>query len=98
MLGRDGFLVGAEASYDVTSGKVTRYATALGYSAPEYAVTIHALENLNTYSASYYHRVSRDVEAGAKAIYNSKSATGGINLEVGAKACVNFLILDLAVN
>jgi len=86
VLGRDGFLLGAEASYDVTSGKITRYATALGFSAPEYAVTLHALENFNTYSASYYHRVSRDVEAGAKAIYNSKAATSGINLEVGAKA------------
>jgi len=86
VLGRDGFLLGAEASYDMASGKLTRYATALGYSAPEYAVTLHALDNMNTYSASYYHRVSRDVEAGAKAIYNTKAATSGINLEVGAKA------------
>jgi voltage-dependent anion channel protein 2 len=86
VLGRDGFLVGAEASYDAMSGQVTRYAAALGYSAPEYAVTIHGLGNLSTYSASYYHRVSRDVEAGAKAIYDTKSTTGGIALEVGAKA------------
>jgi voltage-dependent anion channel protein 2 len=86
VLGRDGFLLGAEAAYDVTSGKITRYASALGYSAPDYAVTLHALDNLNTYSVSYYHRVNRDVEAGAKAIYNSKAATSGINLEVGAKA------------
>jgi len=86
VIGRDGFLLGAEAAYDVTSGKITRYATALGFSAPEYAVTLHGLGNLSTYSASYYHRVSRDVEAGAKAIYDTKSTTGGIALEVGAKA------------
>jgi len=86
VIGRDGFLLGAEATYDVTSGKITRYATALGFSAPEYAVTLHGLGNLSTYSASYYHRVSRDVEAGAKAIYDTKSTTGGISLEVGAKA------------
>ncbi|KAG8966303.1 Mitochondrial porin [Tulasnella sp. 419] len=86
VLGRDGFLLGAEASYDVTSGSITRYAAALGFSAPEYAVTLHGLGNLSTYSASYYHRVSRDVEAGAKAIYDTKSTTGGISLEVGAKA------------
>jgi len=86
VVGRDGFLVGAEATYDVTSGKVTRYATALGFSAPEYAVTLHGLGNWSTYSASYYHRVSKDVEAGAKAIYDSKATNGGVSLEVGAKA------------
>ncbi|KAG6853055.1 hypothetical protein C0991_007199 [Blastosporella zonata] len=86
VFGRDGFLVGAEASYNVTEGNVTRYAAALGYNAPEYALTLHGLNNLKTFSASYYHRVSADVEAGAKAIYDSKSTTGGVALEVGAKA------------
>ncbi|KAF8887181.1 eukaryotic porin/Tom40 [Infundibulicybe gibba] len=86
VLGRDGFLLGAETAYNVTEGNITRYAAAVGYSAPEYAVTIHGLNNLNTFSASYYHRVSADVEAGAKAIYDSKSTHGGVALEVGAKA------------
>ncbi|CAA7265468.1 unnamed protein product [Cyclocybe aegerita] len=85
VLGRDGFLVGAEAAYNVTGGNITRYAAAVGYNAPEYAVTLHALNNLNTFSASYYHRVSRDVEAGAKAVYDSKSTHGGVALEVGTK-------------
>ncbi|KZT32888.1 voltage-dependent ion-selective channel [Sistotremastrum suecicum HHB10207 ss-3] len=86
VLGRDGFLVGGEASYNVTEGKITRYAAALGYSAPEYNVTLHGLGNLSTFSASYYHRVSRDVEAGAKAIYDTKATTSNVSLEVGAKA------------
>jgi voltage-dependent anion channel protein 2 len=86
VLGRDGFLLGAEASYNVTEGKVTRYAAAVGYSAPEYAVTLHGLGNLSTFSASYYHRVSPDVEAGAKAVYDTKSTTQTVALEVGAKA------------
>lgn len=86
MFGRDGFLVGGEASYNVTEGKISRYAAAIGYSAPEYAVTLHGLGNLSTYSASYYHRVSPDVEAGAKAVYDTKATTAGISLEVGAKA------------
>jgi len=85
VLGRDGFLVGGEASYNVTEGKVTRYATAIGFSAPEYAVTLHGLGNLSTFTASYYHRVSPDVEAGAKAIYDTKATTQGVSLEVGAK-------------
>jgi len=86
VFGRDGFLFGAEAAYNVTEGKITRYAAAVGYNAPEYAVTIHGLNNLNTFSASYYHRVSPDVEAGAKAVYDTKATTPGVNLEVGAKA------------
>jgi voltage-dependent anion channel protein 2 len=86
VLGRDGFLIGAEAAYNVREGNITRYAAAIGYNAPEYAVTIHGLNNLNTFSASYYHRVSADVEAGAKAVYDSKSTHGGVSLEVGAKA------------
>jgi voltage-dependent anion channel protein 2 len=86
VLGRDGFLVGAEAAYNVTDGVVTRYAAALGFNAPEYAVTIHGLNNFRTFSASYYHRVSPDVEAGAKAIYDSKSTNHGVALEVGTKA------------
>lgn len=65
---------------------MTRYAAAVGYNAPEYAITIHGLNNLKTFSASYYHRVSPDVEAGAKAVYDSKSTHGGVALEVGAKA------------
>ena len=86
VLGRDGFLLGAEASYNVQQGKVTRYSAAVGFSAPEYAVTLHGLGNLSTFSASYYHRVSADVEAGAKAIYDTKATTQGVSLEVGAKA------------
>ncbi|KAH6912666.1 voltage-dependent ion-selective channel [Coprinopsis sp. MPI-PUGE-AT-0042] len=69
VLGRDGFLAG---------GKVTRYAAALGYNAPEYAVTLHGLNSLNTFSASYYHRINRD------AIYDPKT-NGGVALEVGSK-------------
>lgn len=86
VFGRDGFLFGTQAAYNVTEGKVTRYAAALGYSAPEYAVTLHGLNNLNTFAASYYHRVSPDVEAGAKAIFDPKVNPSGVTLEVGTKA------------
>ena len=85
VIGRDGFLVGAEAAYNVTEGNITRYSVAAGYNAPEYALTLHGLNNLNTFSASYYHRVSGDVEAGAKAVYDFKATHGGVGIEVGAK-------------
>ncbi|TIB72014.1 voltage-dependent ion-selective channel [Wallemia mellicola] len=85
VVGKDGFLAGGEASYSVQDGKISKYAAAVGYSAPEYAVTLHGLNNLNVFAASYYHRVSRDVEAGAKAIYDTKVGPSNVNLEVGAK-------------
>lgn len=49
-------------------------------------MTLHGLGNGSIFSASYYHRVSKDVEAGAKAVYDTKATSGGVALEVGAKA------------
>jgi voltage-dependent anion channel protein 2 len=86
VIGRDGFLVGGEAAYNVTEGKVTGFAGAVAFNAPEYAVTLHGLHNFKTFSASYYHKVNADVEAGAKAIYDTKATHSGVALEVGAKA------------
>lgn len=85
VVGHDGFLVGAEASYNVTEGRVTRYSAAAGFSAPDYAVTFQGLSNFRTFAASYYHRVSPDVEAGAKAIYDAKATSPAVALEVGTK-------------
>ncbi|KAJ7079795.1 voltage-dependent ion-selective channel [Mycena belliarum] len=85
VVGRDGFLVGAEASYNVTEGRLNRYALAAGFNAPEYAVAVHALNDLKSFTASYYHRVSADIEAGAKAVYDPKLTNGGVSIEVGTK-------------
>ncbi|GAA5998905.1 porin [Rhodotorula paludigena] len=86
VVGRDGFLLGAESTYSVPTGAITRYALGLGYAAPSYTVTLHGLANLSVFSASYYHKVSKDVEAGAKAIYDSKAPASQVGLEVGTKA------------
>ena len=42
----------------MTDAKITKYAAsaAIGYSAPEYAVTLHGLGNLTTFAVSYNHR------------------------------------------
>ncbi|KAH8924884.1 hypothetical protein BT69DRAFT_1260875 [Atractiella rhizophila] len=83
--GRDGFHVGAEASYALPAASITRYSAAVGYSAADYTIALHGLSNLSLFSASYYHRVNRDVEAGAKAVWDSKSTVGGVAMEVGCK-------------
>ncbi|KAI9828998.1 MAG: hypothetical protein M1832_000021 [Thelocarpon impressellum] len=84
VLGHDGFLVGAEAGYDVQKAAVTRYAAAVGYSVPEYTAAVTATNNLSLFSASYFHKVNSQVEAGAKATWDSKG-NNAVGLEVASK-------------
>lgn len=84
MLGHEGFLVGAEAGYDVQRAAITKYSAAIGYSVPEYSAAITATNNLSVFSASYYHKVNSAVEAGAKATWDSK-ASSNVGLELASK-------------
>ncbi|KAL1916293.1 uncharacterized protein VTP21DRAFT_5910 [Calcarisporiella thermophila] len=84
VVARNGLLAGVEVAYDVHEAKITRYNTAVGYSTPEYTLTLHANNNLNLFSASYYHRVNTQVEAGGRAVWDAKS-NAAVALEVGTK-------------
>ena len=84
VIGHEGFVVGVEAGYDVSKAAITRYAAALGYSMPLYSAAITASNNLSIFSASYYHKVNSEVEAGAKASWDSK-AGNTVGLEVAGK-------------
>ncbi|PKY02220.1 outer mitochondrial membrane protein porin [Aspergillus campestris IBT 28561] len=84
VLGHEGFLVGAEGGYDVQKAAITKYSAAVGYSVPQYTAAITAASNLSVFSASYYHRVNPQVEAGAKATWDSKSGNS-VGLEVASK-------------
>jgi voltage-dependent anion channel protein 2 len=84
VLGHEGFLVGAEAGYDVQKAAITKYSAAIGYSIPQYAAAITASNNLSVFTASYYHKVNSEVEAGAKASWDSK-AGNNVALEVASK-------------
>ena len=83
-LGHEGFLVGAEGGYDVQKAAITKYSLAAGYSQGSYAAAITAANNLSIFSASYYHKVNAEVEAGAKATWDS-AAGGNVGLEVASK-------------
>ncbi|KAF9433636.1 Mitochondrial porin [Entomortierella beljakovae] len=89
VVSRDGFLLGSDFSYDVSGSYITRFAAAAGYTAPEYSVTLHANNSFKVFSASYYHRINADLEAGAKAVWDSKvpadKVKAPVALEVGAK-------------
>ena len=84
VLGHEGFLVGAEAGYDVQKASITKYAAAVGYTQPEYSAAITATNNLSVFAASYYHKVNSQVEAGAKATWDSK-AGNTVGMEVASK-------------
>ncbi|PQE26975.1 outer mitochondrial membrane porin protein [Rutstroemia sp. NJR-2017a BVV2] len=84
VIGQDGFLAGATAGYDVQKASITSYSAAVGYAAPTYSAAITAANNLSVFSASYYHKVNSQVEAGAKATWDSKSSSN-VGLEVASK-------------
>ncbi|GAN09528.1 voltage-dependent ion-selective channel [Mucor ambiguus] len=85
VVGHDGFLVGGEVAYGAKESKISRYHGAIGYSTREYAIAVHATNNMSQYTASYYHRVNPDLEASGKAIWSNKASINGVALEVGAK-------------
>ncbi len=84
VLGHEGFLAGASAGYDVNKAAVTAYSAAVGYVAASYSAAVTASDNLTLFAASYYHKVNSQVEASAKATWNSK-ATNTVGLEVATK-------------
>ncbi|KAL6873351.1 eukaryotic porin/Tom40 [Trichoderma longibrachiatum] len=84
VVGNEGFLAGASAGYDVNKAALTGYSAAVGYVAPQYSAAITATDNLSTFAASYYHKVNSQVEAGAKATWNSKTSNT-VGLEVASK-------------
>ncbi|KAL8693676.1 MAG: hypothetical protein Q9218_001533 [Villophora microphyllina] len=84
VFGREGFLVGAEAGYDVQKAAITRYAAAVGYAVPQYSAAITASNDFSVFSAAYYHKVNSEVEAGAKATWDSKGSNN-VGLEVASK-------------
>jgi hypothetical protein len=83
-LGHEGFLVGAEAGYDVQKAAITRYSAAIGYSAPAYTAAITATNSLSVFSASYYQQVNSQTEVGAKATWDSKAGSN-VGLELASK-------------
>ncbi|MCJ1468311.1 Mitochondrial porin [Pseudocyphellaria aurata] len=84
VIGHEGFLLGAEAGFDVQKAAITRYSAGIGYAMPEYSAALTAANSLSVFSASYYHKVNSEVEAGARATWDSKSSNN-VGLEVASK-------------
>lgn len=88
VIGHEGLVAGAEAGYDVQKAAVTRYSASVGYVAPEYTAAVTATNNLSVFTASYFHKVNSQVQAGAKTTYDSKNA-GSVGLEVAGRYVID---------
>ncbi|KAJ2785359.1 Mitochondrial porin [Coemansia javaensis] len=82
---REGALAGAELAYDLNSGAVTKTNSTIGYAGPDYQITLQGNNSLNLFQVAFFHRVSKEVEAGARAVYDYKNPEGGVSAELGAK-------------
>ncbi|KAJ1666674.1 Mitochondrial porin [Coemansia sp. RSA 1813] len=82
---RDGLLAGAELAYDLNSGAVTKTNSTVGYAGPDYLITLQGNNSLNLFQLAFYQRVTKNVEAGARAVYDYKNPEGGVSAELGSK-------------
>ncbi|KAJ3031361.1 UNVERIFIED_CONTAM: Mitochondrial porin [Siphonaria sp. JEL0065] len=84
LVGHDGVVLGGDVAYNVNDATINRYNLAAGYSTSEYQVGLHATAKFSHFTAFYFHKVNKSVEAGAKAIWN-KAASDAVSIEVGTK-------------
>ncbi|KAJ3136981.1 Mitochondrial porin [Physocladia obscura] len=84
VVGSDGFILGGDVAYNVNDATIHRYNLATGYATSEYQVGIHATGKFSHFTAFYFHKVNKQVDAGAKAIWN-KAASDAVSIEVGTK-------------
>jgi len=84
VVGHEGFVVGAEAGYDVQKAAITRYSASLGYQTPAFTASIVGMQNLSVVAANYYQKVNANVEAGAKATYDLQGSNA-VGLELASK-------------
>ncbi|CAA9964362.1 hypothetical protein PTNB73_09536 [Pyrenophora teres f. teres] len=84
VVSHEGMVVGGEVGYDVQKAAITKYSAAVGYTTPLYNAAVTATNSLSVFTASYYQRVNPAVEAGARAVWDSKSGNN-VGLEIAAK-------------
>ncbi|KAJ1648699.1 Mitochondrial porin [Coemansia erecta] len=84
-VGREGAIVGAELAYDLNSGAVSKTNSTIGYAGPDYLITLQGNNSLNLFQLAFYQRVTKNVEAGARAVYDYKNPEGGVSAELATK-------------
>ena len=92
VVGRDGYLVGAEIGYDATDGRITRYNTCAGMYGKDYLMTMHMLGSMSVFQVGFHHRAAPGAEVAAKALWDTRNAANQekghssiVSLELGTK-------------
>jgi len=83
VFGHEGFIAGAQVTFDVASSAAADYAAAVGYSEKDYAVTVHANKKLTQFVTTYHHLATNDVTLAAQASWGNSDKN--ILIEVGAQ-------------
>ncbi|CAI4222040.1 unnamed protein product [Auanema sp. JU1783] len=79
---KDGFLLGAQASFDTSSNKLASTALAFGFQSKEYTINSFVV-NTSDFGASVYHKIAHNVEIGAALGW--KLGGDGANFDLGTK-------------
>ncbi|KAJ1674707.1 Mitochondrial porin, partial [Spiromyces aspiralis] len=82
---RQGAIAGAEIGYNLVNGTVSKTNTTFAYAGPDYIAAVQVNDAFGVLSASFYQRVSAQVEAGARAIYDLKKPEGSAKEQVSAE-------------
>lgn len=83
--GKNGLLVGAEASYDVRGAKLTKWGYAAAYVDSDYILAARGVNNCSGLEVSFYQKVNSDTEVAIKSSSTFKSYFANAVIEAGAK-------------
>lgn len=101
----EGFSLGGQAKAQLTgnaegASALKDYNILLGYTGSDYTVSAHTTKTLSTLNLNYLHKVSKDIEAGAKVAFPRDSATAkdfDIALGGSYKCCPDVKVTAKAV-
>ncbi|CCF60221.1 hypothetical protein KAFR_0J01550 [Kazachstania africana CBS 2517] len=82
-LSHDNIVTGAEFSYDIASGTISRHAMAMAYQSKDYTIGL-LISDMQLATASFYQVLNSNLQVGAKATMNSK-LNSNVNIEFATK-------------
>jgi len=71
VVSHEGFVAGAQGTFDVNSAAISDYGVAIGYAEGDYGVTLHGNKKLTQFVTTYNHTVNKDVSVAAQATWGN---------------------------
>lgn len=92
-LGTSTFALGAEAGYETTSGKFTKYAAGISVTKPDACASIILSDEGDTVKASYLHYLDQSKKSAAVGEITRKFSTNENTFTVGGSCAIDSLTL-----